>query len=229
MRRYLAGLAVAIGLTATVAAQDAGAPFTLPDLPYAADALAPAIDQQTMEIHHGRHHKAYIDALNEAVAADEALQGKSLEELVAAAGSHSDKVRNNAGGHWNHSFFWTVMSAPDQGGAPSEALAQAIDAKFGSLDEFKAAFKAAGTGRFGSGWAWLIVTPEGGLEIVSTPNQDNPLMDVAEARGTPILGNDVWEHAYYLTYQNRRADYLEGWWAVVNWDEVSRRFAEAQG
>jgi len=213
--------------SAPAAAQAAAAAFTLPALPYAAAALEPAIDAQTMTIHHGRHHQAYIDALNKAVAEDPALAGQTLEQLVANAGRLPAAVRNNAGGHWNHSFFWEIMAPSSQSGAPSPALGEAIDASFGSFDEFKAAFRDAGTGRFGSGWVWLIVDANGRLAISSTPNQDNPLMDVADVKGVPILGNDVWEHAYYLNYQNRRADYLDGWWQVVNWDEVSRRYAEA--
>ncbi|MFM2372528.1 MAG: hypothetical protein RIS85_2250 [Pseudomonadota bacterium] len=203
------------------------AAFTLPALPYAVDALEPAIDAQTMTIHHGKHHQAYVDALNKAVAADAALKGQSLEQLVAKAGTLPPVVRNNAGGHWNHSFFWQSMTAPASAGAPSPELAAAITSAFGSMDAFKTAFKAAGTGRFGSGWVWLIIGADGKLAITSTPNQDNPLMDVAETKGTPILGNDVWEHAYYLKYQNRRADYLDGWWQVVNWQAVSKRYAEA--
>lgn len=203
------------------------APFTLPALPCAAGSLEPAIDAQTMTIHHDKHHQAYVDALNKAVGADPALKGQSLEALVARAGTLPATVRNNAGGHWNHSFFWKTMAPPAASGAPSPALTKAIDAQFGSLTAFKAAFKEAGTKRFGSGWVWLVVKPDGALAITSTPNQDNPLMDVAEVKGTPVLGNDVWEHAYYLKYQNRRADYLDGWWQVVNWQIVSDRFAAA--
>ncbi|KHL25817.1 superoxide dismutase [Croceibacterium mercuriale] len=199
--------------------------FTLPPLPYAYDALQPAIDKETMTFHHDKHHQAYVTALNGAVEADPALQGKSLEELVAVAGTLAPVVRNNGGGHWNHSFFWEIMG-PD-GGEPSAELTSAINEAFGSLDEMKAKFKEAGTKQFGSGWVWLIVGADGKLAITSTPNQDNPLMDVAGTKGTPILGNDVWEHAYYLTYQNRRADYLEGWWPVVNWTKVSEHFANA--
>jgi len=230
MRRILSalGLVCMLGATPLASAQDAEGPFSLADLPYATGALEPAIDARTMEIHHGRHHKAYVTALNKAVSEDAALQGKSLEDLVAAAGTMAPVVRNNAGGHWNHTFFWASMKAPADSGAPSKELADAINAKFGSMDAFKAAFKSAGVGRFGSGWVWLVVTPEGELAITSTPNQDNPLMDVAEQRGAPLLGNDVWEHAYYLKYQNKRADYLDGWWQVVNWTEVSDRFAKAK-
>jgi len=196
--------------------------FTLPALPYASDALEPHFDKLTMEIHHGKHHQAYVDNLNKAIAGTE-NENKSLEELVAKAGSISPAVRNNGGGHWNHSFFWTSL-APKAGGAPSGKLADAINSAFGSFDAFKEKFNAAGVARFGSGWAWLIVK-DGKLEISSTPNQDNPLIDVAEVKGTPLLGVDVWEHAYYLKYQNRRAEYLAAFWNVVNWDAVSKRFA----
>ncbi|MCG6115650.1 MAG: superoxide dismutase [Mesorhizobium sp.] len=216
--------------TAAFAQEDAGAttaPFSLPELPYATDALDPVIDAETMELHHGKHHQSYVDTLNEAVEADDALADMTLEELVALAGSLSDEVRNNAGGHWNHSFFWQLMAPEDDSGEPSEDFAGAIDAVFGSMDEFKSAFEEAGTGQFGSGWAWLVVDGNGQLAITSTPNQDNPLMDVAEVPGTPILGNDVWEHAYYLSYNNRRAEYLSSWWDVVNWEQVSTNYAEA--
>ncbi|GEP94811.1 superoxide dismutase [Chitinophaga cymbidii] len=195
--------------------------FTLPALPYASDALEPHFDKQTMEIHHGKHHQAYVDNLNKAIAGTE-NENKSLEELVAKAGSISPAVRNNGGGHWNHSFFWESL-APNAGGAPTGKLADAINSAFGSFDAFKEKFNAAGATRFGSGWAWLI-EKDGKLEITSTPNQDNPLMDVAEVKGKPILGVDVWEHAYYLKYQNRRPEYLAAFWNVVNWDAVSKRF-----
>jgi Fe-Mn family superoxide dismutase len=198
--------------------------FTLPALPYAFDALEPHIDARTMEIHHGKHHNAYVTNLNNAIAGTD-LEGKTLEELMKVAGSNT-AVRNNGGGHWNHSFFWQILS-PSGGGAPSGELAAAIDSKFGSFDEFKETFNKAGATRFGSGWAWLVVT-ENGLAVASSPNQDNPLMDVAEIKGTPILGLDVWEHAYYLHYQNRRPDYIAAFWNLVNWDEVSKRFAAAK-
>lgn len=204
-------------------------PFTLPPLPYAADALSVAIDRETMTTHHGKHHQAYVDALNKAIEADAGLKDQPLEALVAKAGTLPKAVRDNAGGHWNHSFYWTTMAPPALSGKPSPELARAIDRSFGSFDAFKAAFRKAGTDRFGSGWAWLIVGADGHLAVTSTPNQDNPLMDMAEVKGKPILGNDVWEHAYYLKYQNRRADYLDAWWRVVNWTEVSRRFAQATG
>jgi Fe-Mn family superoxide dismutase len=198
--------------------------FTLPALPYAHDALEPYIDTTTMQIHHGKHHQAYVDNLNKAVAGTP-NENKSLEELVKIAGSISPAVRNNGGGHWNHSFFWEIL-APKAGGAPSGNLGDAINASFGSFDTFKEKFNAAGVGRFGSGWAWLIVK-DGKLEISSTPNQDNPLMDVAEVKGTPILGVDVWEHAYYLKYQNRRPEYLGAIWNVISWDKVADHFAKA--
>jgi Fe-Mn family superoxide dismutase len=212
---------------ATTQAAPAPAAFTLAPLPYAAEALEPVIDAETMRIHHGKHHQAYVDNLNKAVAADAALAGMPLDQLVARAGTLSPAIRNNAGGHWNHTFFWETMAPTDKVGAMSQDLEAAITAQFGSLDKFKADFKAAGTGRFGSGWVWLIVGADGKLAITSTPNQDNPLMDVAETKGTPILGNDVWEHAYYLKHQNRRGDYLDGWWQVVDWGKVSARYASA--
>ena len=195
--------------------------FTLPALPYAYEALEPHIDSKTMQIHHGKHHQAYVDNLNKAVAGT-ANEGKSLEELVKSAGTISPAVRNNGGGHWNHSFFWETM-APNAGGTPGGALGEAISSTFGSFDAFKEKFANAGMTRFGSGWAWLLVK-DGKLEISSTPNQDNPLMDVAEVKGTPILGVDVWEHAYYLHYQNRRADYLTAFWNLIHWTKVADRF-----
>ncbi|MDX1701271.1 MAG: superoxide dismutase [Melioribacteraceae bacterium] len=199
--------------------------FELPALPYDFDALEPSIDARTMEIHHGKHHNAYVTKLNDAIAGTD-LEGKSLEELMANISGLSAGVRNNGGGHYNHSLFWTIMG-PNQGGVPGGELAEALDSKFGSFDAFKEKFSNAAATRFGSGWAWLVVS-NGSLEVTSTPNQDNPLMDVADVKGTPILGLDVWEHAYYLNYQNRRPDYISAFWNVVNWDEVSRRFAEAK-
>jgi Fe-Mn family superoxide dismutase len=199
--------------------------FTLAPLPYAHDAMEPHIDTLTMQIHHGKHHQAYVDNLNKAIAGTP-NEGKSLEELVASAGKISVAVGNNGGGHWNHSFFWESL-AKNAGGTPSGKLGDAINAAFGSFDSFKEKFNAAGMGRFGSGWAWLIVK-DGKLEITSTPNQDNPLMDVAEVKGTPLLGVDVWEHAYYLKYQNRRAEYLGAFWNVVNWKKIEERFAAAK-
>ena len=197
--------------------------FTLPALPYAHDALEPHIDTLTMQIHHGKHHQAYVDNLNKAIAGSP-NENKSIEELVAAAGSISPAVRNNGGGHWNHSFFWESL-APGAGGNPSGKLADDINSTFGSFDAFKEKFANAGMTRFGSGWAWLIEN-NGKLEISSTPNQDNPLMDVAEVKGRPLLGVDVWEHAYYLKYQNKRADYLAAFWNVVNWKKVSDRYGK---
>jgi Fe-Mn family superoxide dismutase len=198
----------------------------LPALPYPKEALEPHIDAATMEIHHGRHHKAYVDNLNKAIAGNAALEGKSLEALIADLASVPDNirgpVRNNGGGHWNHSFFWKLM-ASQAGGAPAGKLADAINTAFGSFADFQAKFEAAGLGRFGSGWVWLV-SNGGKLEIVSTPNQDNPLMGKALAgcEGKPLLGVDVWEHAYYLKYQNKRADYLKAFWNVVNWNEVAK-------
>ena len=195
--------------------------FTLTPLPYAYEALEPHIDTETMKIHHDKHHQAYVDNLNKAVAGTE-NENKTIEELVKAAGTISPAVRNNGGGHWNHTFFWDSLKN-NNGAKPTGKLAEAIDAAFGSFDAFKEKFNAAGTTRFGSGWAWLNVK-DGKLEVSSTPNQDNPLMDVAEVKGTPILGCDVWEHAYYLKYQNKRPAYLEAFWNVVNWDKVAERF-----
>jgi superoxide dismutase, Fe-Mn family len=191
--------------------------FELPALPYASDALEPHIDKQTMEIHHGKHHNAYVTNLNAAIQGTD-MEGKSLDELMKNISKHPAAVRNNGGGHYNHSLFWQVLG-PNKGGKPSGELAQAIDSAFGSFDAFKEEFSKAGATRFGSGWAWLIVK-DGKLAVTSTPNQDNPLMDVAETKGTPILGLDVWEHAYYLKYQNKRPDYIAAFWNAVNWDEV---------
>ena len=199
--------------------------FELPSLPYALNALEPHIDARTMEIHHGKHHNAYVTNLNAAIAGTD-LEGKSLEELMKVAGSNA-AVRNNGGGHWNHSLFWQILS-PTGGGLPTGALAAAIDAKFGSFDAFKEAFNKAGATRFGSGWAWLCVDSKKELCVCSSPNQDNPLMDVSDCPGTPILGLDVWEHAYYLHYQNRRPDYIAAFWNLVNWEEVSKRYAAAK-
>lgn len=198
--------------------------FTLAPLPYAYEALEPHIDKLTMQIHHDKHHQAYVDNLNKAIAGTE-NENKTIEELVKNAGIISPAVRNNGGGHWNHTFFWNILAA-NAGGTPSGKLADAITAAFGSFDAFKEKFNQAGITRFGSGWAWLIVK-DGKLEVSSTPNQDNPLMDVAEVKGTPILGADVWEHAYYLKYQNKRADYLAAFWNVVNWAKVSEIFEGA--
>lgn len=200
--------------------------FTLPALPYALNALEPHIDARTMEIHHGKHHNAYVTNLNAAVAG-KPEENLSIEEICKNISKYPAAVRNNGGGHYNHSLFWTVMG-PNAGGAPTGALADAINAAFGNFDEFKTKFANAGATRFGSGWAWLIVGADGKLAVTSTPNQDNPLMDVVEVKGTPILGLDVWEHAYYLNYQNRRPDYIAAFWNVVNWSEVSKLFAAAK-
>ncbi|MDB5282802.1 MAG: Superoxide dismutase [Bacteroidota bacterium] len=199
--------------------------FTLPALPYAFNALEPHIDAKTMEIHHDKHHQAYVTNLNNAVAGTE-WENKSLEEILANISKLAPAVRNNGGGHWNHSFFWKIM-APNAGGAPSGKVAEAINSSFGSYDKFKEEFTKAATTRFGSGWAWLIASG-GKLVIASTPNQDNPLMDVAEVKGTPILGLDVWEHAYYLNYQNRRPDYIGAFYNVINWEEVNTNLAAAK-
>ncbi len=200
--------------------------FTLPGLPYAENALEPTIDARTMNIHHTKHHQGYVNNLNNAVAGTE-WESMSVEDICRKIDSVPENirtaVRNNGGGHANHSLFWTVMG-PNGGGAPGGALADAINAKWGSLDEFKKAFGAAAGTRFGSGWAWLVVKPDGSLDLYSTPNQDNPYMQ----GDTPILGIDVWEHAYYLNYQNRRPDYVSAWWNVVNWDEVAKNYAAAK-
>lgn len=197
--------------------------FTLPALPYAHDALEPHIDTLTMQIHHGKHHQAYVDNLNKALAGTE-NENKSLEELMAIMSTLPAAVRNNGGGHFNHSLFWTVLGP--NGGEPTGALAAAINDTFGSLDALKEKMSTAGATRFGSGWAWLLVQ-DGKLVVSSTPNQDNPLMDLAEVKGTPILGIDVWEHAYYLHYQNRRPDYLKAIWNVINWEAVAARYQAA--
>ena len=199
--------------------------FTLPALPYATDALEPHIDKMTMEIHHGKHHQAYVTNLNKA------LEGKpdadfSIEQIITNISKYPPAVRNNGGGHYNHTLFWTLLS-PNGGGAPTGPLADAITSTFGTFDDFKTKVSEAGATRFGSGWAWLIVTPDKKLAITSTPNQDNPLMDIAEVKGTPILGIDVWEHAYYLKYQNLRPAYLTAIWNVINWNHVSELYAKA--
>lgn len=198
--------------------------FTLPTLPYATNALEPHIDARTMEIHHGKHHQAYVTNLNNVIAGTDA-ENMSVEDICKNISKYAAPVRNNGGGHYNHSLFWTIMG-PAAGGNPTGALSDAINAAFGSFDEFKIKFADAGVKRFGSGWAWLIKNNAGKLEITSTPNQDNPLMDVAEVKGAPLLGCDVWEHAYYLNYQNRRPDYITAWWNVVNWNAVAKRFAK---
>ena len=196
--------------------------FELPDLPYAFDALEPNIDARTMEIHHDKHHAGYTSKLNAAVEGTD-MAGKSIEALLAE-NTDNGAIRNNGGGYYNHNLFWTVMS-PNGGGEPSGELADAINAAYGSFDEFKSAFSSAAATRFGSGWAWLCVHPGGKVEVCSSANQDNPLMPNIGCGGTPILGLDVWEHAYYLNYQNRRPDYISAFFNVINWDEVSNRYA----
>ncbi|WP_291403895.1 superoxide dismutase [Daejeonella sp.] len=200
--------------------------FELPALAYATDALEPHIDKMTMEIHHGKHHQAYVDNLNKALAGTDG-EKMSIEDIIKNISKYPMAVRNNGGGHFNHTLYWSTMS-PNGGGAPSGDLAKAIDAAFGSFDEFKKKFAEAGMTRFGSGWSWLSVAADGKLQVSSTPNQDNPMMDIAEVKGTPILGMDVWEHAYYLKYQNKRADYVGAFMNVVNWDAVSKLFAQAK-
>jgi Fe-Mn family superoxide dismutase len=212
--------------TAAVNAQPASGPFQLITLPYAYDALEPHIDAQTMEIHHSRHHAAYVNNLNAAVKGTDG-EKMTLLDIMANTKKFDMKVRNNAGGVYNHDLFFTTLS-PKGGGKPTGELADAINTAFGSFDEMKTQLNTAGANRFGSGWAWLCVTPEGKLAICSTPNQDNPLMDIAEVKGTPIFGIDVWEHAYYLKYQNKRADYLNAIWNVVDWDAVSKRYQAAK-
>lgn len=198
--------------------------FKLPDLKYDYNALEPNIDARTMEIHYTKHHAAYTAKLNDAIAGT-ALEGQSIEQILASVSKHSAGVRNNGGGFYNHNLFWEVMG-PDGGGSPSGELAAAISKDFGSFEAFKEQFNNAAATRFGSGWAWLVKQDSGKLLVSSTPNQDNPLMDIAEVKGTPILGLDVWEHAYYLHYQNRRPDYISAFWNVVNWKEVESRFAK---
>ena len=205
--------------------------FTLPNLPYSLDALEPHIDAKTMEIHHGKHHATYVSKLNDAIKGNAALEAQSIEQLISKISSIPENirgaVRNNAGGHANHSLFWTTIG-PKQAGGPSGNLAEAINKEFGTFDAFKEKFTNAAIGRFGSGWAWLYVV-NGKLNVGSTPNQDNPLMDVAECKGTPILGIDVWEHAYYLKYQNRRPDYVAAFWNVINWETVEKLYKAAKG
>jgi len=200
--------------------------FTLDPLPYDNDALEPNIDARTMEIHHDKHHQGYVNNLNAAVEGTE-MAGQSVEELLAKVSTLPTAVRNNGGGHWNHSFFWKTLSG-DGGGEPTGDLAKAIDSKFGSFDAFKEEFKKAAGSRFGSGWAWLIKTDGGDLAVVSTPNQDNPLMDLAETKGTPVIGLDVWEHAYYLKYQNKRPDYIDAYWNVVDWKAANTNYEAAK-
>ena len=200
--------------------------FTLAPLPYDSNALEPYIDARTMEIHHDKHHATYTNNLNAAIEGTN-LEGKSIEDILAQVSKHSPAIRNNGGGYYNHNLFWEIMG-PNAGGEPTGDLATDINERFGGFAEFKEAFTKAGTTQFGSGWAWLIVDQSGALAVTSTPNQDNPLMDVSPVRGTPILGLDVWEHAYYLNYQNRRPDYITAFWNVINWKEVAKRYKVAK-
>lgn len=200
--------------------------FELAPLPYANNALEPHFDALTMEIHHDRHHNAYVTNLNAAVAGSPS-EGKSLEELFSHISSLGPAIRNNGGGHYNHDLFWNILS-PNGGGAPVGTLAKAIDAKFGSFDAFKEEFKKAGITRFGSGWAWLVAQKDGSIAVSSTPNQDNPLMDVADVKGFPVIGLDVWEHAYYLKFQNKRPDYVDAFWNVIDWNAAEKRYLAAQ-
>lgn len=200
--------------------------FVLDPLPYPSDTLEPNIDKQTMEIHHGKHHNAYVTNLNNAIAGTE-MENKSIEDLLASISQSPVAVRNNGGGHYNHTMFWNTISGTG-GGEPTGELGDAITAKFGSYDAFKEEFTKAATTRFGSGWAWLIVTPEGELAVTSTPNQDNPLMDIAETKGFPVVGLDVWEHAYYLKYQNRRPDYIAAYFNVVDWNAAQKRYQQGK-
>jgi len=220
------------GLLSLVLLLGGGAPawagFELPPLPWPSEALEPAIDATTMTIHHDRHHGGYVANLNALIESEPALGRLDLQELQGQISRFPVAVRNNGGGHWNHSQFWAVMAPAGEGGSPSPELLSAIDASFGSLEAMQSAFNQAAASRFGSGWAWLIRRTDGSLAITSTANQDNPLMDLPGIeRGTPLLGLDVWEHAYYLRYQNRRPDYIQAWWSVVNWQEVNRRFSAA--
>ncbi|WP_119025490.1 superoxide dismutase [Acinetobacter soli] len=214
-------------IAGSVMSVSAWAEFKQAPLPYATNALQPAIDQQTMELHYGKHHKAYVDNLNAQIKTYPELDKMDPVQLQKQISKYNTAVRNNGGGHFNHTFFWESLAPANKTGQPSAALTKQINQDFGSMDAFKQKFNEAATGRFGSGWAWLIVTPEGKLAITSTPNQDNPLMDLAETKGQPLLGLDVWEHAYYLKYQNRRADYIKAFWSVVNWNKVNERYMQA--
>lgn len=214
-------------IAGSVMSVSAWAEFKQAPLPYATNALQPAIDQQTMELHYGKHHKAYIDNLNAQIKTYPELDKMDPVQLQKQISKYNTAVRNNGGGHFNHTFFWESLAPANKTGQPSAALTKQITQDFGSMDAFKQKFNEAATGRFGSGWAWLIMTPEGKLAITSTPNQDNPLMDLAETKGQPLLGLDVWEHAYYLKYQNRRADYIKAFWSVVNWNKVNERYMQA--
>ncbi|MBV2129948.1 superoxide dismutase [Arsukibacterium indicum] len=214
---------IAFGAVATVSA----ATFNLAPLPYAADALAPVIDKETMQIHHGRHHQAYVNNLNAQVETFPELATLPLEAIMSRMSRYNSAVRNNGGGHYNHQLFWQIMAPPGQGGQPSVELHGAIKRDFGSLEALQTAFNQEAATRFGSGWAWLIVDKNNKLAVTSTANQDNPLMDVADVQGTPILALDVWEHAYYLQYQNKRGDYATAWWKLVNWHKVNELYGAA--
>jgi len=224
MNNSLKALAVIIvnGLSFSAFAEFKQAP-----LPYEVNALEPAIDQMTMEIHYSKHHKAYIDNLNAQIKNYPSLDTLNIEDIQPQISKYNTVVRNNGGGHFNHTFFWESLSPAVTSGEPSKVLLKQINKDFGSFENFQTKFNEAATSRFGSGWAWLILTPQGKLVVSSTPNQDNPLMDVAEVRGKPLLGLDVWEHAYYLKYQNRRADYTKAFWSVVNWKKVNERYVQA--
>lgn len=218
-----AGIAVATKGLAALNVNDEKNEFSLPALSYKYEALEPHIDALTMQIHHGKHHQTYVDKLNEALK-PHAHEQKGIEEILKNISKYSVAVRNNGGGHYNHSLYWKLMT-PNGGSIPTGKLADAINASFGDLEKMKQLFKDTAKSRFGSGWAWLIKNPEGKLEICSTPNQDNPLMDIAEKKGKPVLALDVWEHAYYLKHQNKRADYITAWWNVVNWVEAGTQFS----
>jgi len=231
-RSFLKGMAAASALAVvapdiSIWAQNDTPAFSLPVLPYPTDALEPFIDKMTMEIHYGKHHKAYVDNLNKAIVDNDKAKDRNLDFLMSIAGQLPPAVRNNAGGHYNHSLFWTLL-APAKGQQPGSKFMEMVNASFGSLDKFKEEFAKAGMQRFGSGWVWAIIK-NNKLLISSTPNQDNPLMDVAESKGYPILALDVWEHAYYLKYQNLRADYIKAFWNVVNWNEVEKRIISSEG
>jgi len=224
-KKLITSLSTAALLLASLSAL--AAPFAQAPLPYATDALEPAIDAKTMEIHYGRHHLAYINNLNAQTETTPELAKLSLEQMMQQMSKFNAAVRNNGGGHYNHQLFWELMAPVGKGGEPSAVLKAAIERDFGSLDAMKTAFNQAAATRFGSGWAWLIVNKDGKLQVTSTANQDNPLMDVVEEQGQPILALDVWEHAYYLNYQNRRGDYSQAWWQLVNWQKVNELFTAA--
>jgi superoxide dismutase, Fe-Mn family len=225
MRKQILCLIAGLFLSAGVSAQQH---FTLPPLPYDAGALEPHIDRATMERHHGGHHQGYIDKLNEQIRTYPQLRTMPFPTVLAAISEFNTEVRNNAGGHYNHQLFWTLMAPAGSGGQPSEELRQAVNEVFGSIEQAQRQFEEAAASVFGSGWVWLSVADNGRLQITTTQNQDNPLMDVVDQRGKPILALDVWEHSYYLRYQNRREEYVRAWWNVVNWNEVNRLFAEAK-